>query len=229
VNPDTDYAPSCEDHTPLACKPFRRLRVRHSYPESVIELVGHLRTRMRARDIAAALDIPRSCVYRWAPILNRDLNASSLISRCRADGFGVSQSIIDALASSPLHNRPMADTNSALPQKTWKERPNLETARSMMERNYFRHIDSNALADAAGLSRFRFIHAFSQTYNISPHQYLLRVRIEAAKKLLATSRETIDVIAAATGFRSGGCLNRAFTRVEGHCISRFCRVLDTRR
>ena len=86
----------------------------------------------------------------------------------------------------------------------------------MIDREYFRDIDSNALAAAARLSRFRFIHAFTERYNISPHQYLLRTRLAAAKRLLATSRETIDVIAAATGFRSGACLNRAVTRVEGH-------------
>jgi len=95
----------------------------------------------------------------------------------------------------------------------------------LIERDYFRSIDSFSLANAAGLSRFRFIHAFTETYGISPHQYLLRTRLEAAKKLLAKSRETIDVVAAATGFRSGACLNRAFTRTEGRCISQFCRVI----
>ncbi len=237
MNLDTDHTPSYEDPIPFACKPIRRLRVRHSYPESVIELVGHLRIRMRAREIAAALDIPVSSIYRWAPISNPPAMTTDdagnhvtdwkpLISRCRADGLNVSQSIAEALLCNPPKRAANNVRKLNSPEIVSKEPPNLQAARSMIERSYFQNIDFRVLAAAAGLSRFSFIHAFTRTYDIPPHQYLLRTRIDAAKRLLATSRETIDVIAAATGFRSGACLNRAFARVEGHCISRYCRVID---
>ncbi len=208
----------------------RRLRVRHSYPQSLIELVGHLRTRMPAREIAAVLDVPLSSVYRWAPI--RDLAATTLlISRCEAEGFDVPPSIVEILQSGSTKSPSPTDTRS-FPNRRRENttlQSKLKAARSMIESDYFRAIDSRILAATAGLSRFRFIHAFTATYEISPHQYLLRTRIAAAKRLLAMSRETIDVIASATGFRSGACLNRAFTRLEGHCISRFCRIIGTGR
>ena len=252
MNLDTDCAPDFDDQLTSAYKPRRRMRVRHSYPASLIELVGHLRARMPARDIASALDIPLSSIYRWAPIPNvsstlidsavdEARNWEPLIARCKADGFSVPQSIVETLAS----KKPRLPKNASLqrympsmcahPQRAADSAPavatepsNLEAARSMIDREYFRDIDSNVLAAAARLSRFRFIHAFTERYNISPHQYLLRTRLAAAKRLLATSRETIDVIAAATGFRSGACLNRAFTRVEGHSVSRACRIISTR-
>jgi AraC-like DNA-binding protein len=224
---DTQSGSLCDDPTPISWKPPRRMKVRHRYPESLVELVGHLRTRMPAREIAAALDIPLSSIYRWAPVSNATLvndvtHWEFLVARCRADGFVVPQSIAGALPSPTKIPAVNELRRRTLP------RGGLEAARSMIECNYFRSIDSNALAAAAGLSRFRFIHAFTAAYGISPHQHLLRTRIAAAKKLLTTSRETIDVIATATGFRSGGCLNRAFTRVEGHCISRFCRIVGDR-
>jgi transcriptional regulator GlxA family with amidase domain len=101
----------------------------------------------------------------------------------------------------------------------------LEAARRLIETEYFSDINSKVLADAARMSRHHFIRMFSGAFGISPHRYLIRTRIGAAKRLLLSSREPIEVIAAGVGFRSGPSLNRAFKQIEGASVSQFCKMM----
>jgi len=109
-------------------------------------------------------------------------------------------------------------------RSTRKVRQRLESARRMIDVEYFLEIDCRALADIAQMSRHHFIRMFRQLFGSTPHQYLIRTRVEAAKRLLLASREPIDVIATGVGFRSGQSLNRAFKQAEGVSVSRFCSV-----
>jgi AraC-like DNA-binding protein len=102
----------------------------------------------------------------------------------------------------------------------------LEAARRLIDTEYFSDIDSKVLADAAQMSRHHFIRMFSGAFGISPHRYLTRTRIGAAKRLLISSREPIEVIAAGVGFRSGPSLNRAFKQIEGASVSQFCKTIS---
>jgi AraC-like DNA-binding protein len=101
----------------------------------------------------------------------------------------------------------------------------LEAARRLIDTEYFSDIDSKVLADAAQMSRHHFIRMFSHLFGSTPHQYLIRTRVQAAKRLLLASREPIEVIAAGVGFRSGQSLNRAFKQTEGVSVSKFCSTI----
>ena len=171
---------------------------------------------------------------------------TNLIAECQRDGFYIPQIIIASLTCRPdvgaskhsptqqaasinQYESRHVEIESGIDRTDSNIKRRLDPALQAIRNEYFRDLDSRELARLADMSRHHFIRAFSATYGISPHQYLLKVRIEAAKKLLLHSTETIDVVAAATGFRSGACLNRTFTRMEGHCISRFCRVVKNRK
>ena len=95
----------------------------------------------------------------------------------------------------------------------------LNAARTMIETRYFEAISCSALAETAGMSRTYFIRLFGAAFHLTPHQYLMRVRIQAAKILLNQSHESIDVIAAGVGFRTGANLSRAFRQIEGIAVS----------
>jgi AraC family transcriptional regulator len=72
------------------------------------------------------------------------------------------------------------------------------------------------LAAVACLSQFHFARAFKVSLGISPHAYVLRCRMDEAKRLLSGSNLTIAEIARRTGFRDTGQLStrfRAFTGV----------------
>jgi AraC family transcriptional regulator len=75
------------------------------------------------------------------------------------------------------------------------------------------------------MSRHHFIRMFGGAFGMTPHQYLTRTRIDAAKRLLLSSREPIEVVAVGVGFRSGPSLNRAFKQAEGTSVSQFCKMI----
>lgn len=70
-----------------------------------------------------------------------------------------------------------------------------------------------ALADAAGYSKAHFVRLFRSTTGTSPHRYVLRHRLQQARRLIVTSTLPLAEVAAATGFASQSHLNSAFVRL----------------
>lgn len=77
------------------------------------------------------------------------------------------------------------------------------------------------LADAAGLSTDRLERAMRRTLDISPKQYLLRVRAEHAAVLLATTERPIAEIAAACGYYDQSQMTRQFRNQIGLTPGRY--------
>jgi AraC-like DNA-binding protein len=102
----------------------------------------------------------------------------------------------------------------------------METARQVIDTQYFLDEDCRTLAEIAQMSRYHFIRMFGDMFGMTPHQYLMRVRVNAAKRLLLVSSEPIEVIAVGVGFRSGASLSCAFRRIESTSISRYCKALN---
>jgi len=94
--------------------------------------------------------------------------------------------------------------------------------RRVLDTQYFLDIDCRTLAETAQMSRHHFIRVFGDLFGTSPYQYLMRARVEAAKRLLLASSEPIEAIAIGVGFRSGPQLNRAFKHIEGTSVSNYC-------
>lgn len=70
-------------------------------------------------------------------------------------------------------------------------------------------------ADFCNLSLGRFSHVFKEGMGVSPHEYLARIRIEKAKKLLQNSDFSIAEVAEKTGFSGQNYFSRAFKRFTG--------------
>lgn len=71
------------------------------------------------------------------------------------------------------------------------------------------------LADAAGLSAPHFSRLFRSTAGLSPHQHVLRKRVERAQALLQGTRQPLSEVAAATGFASQSHMTAVFVRLLG--------------
>jgi AraC family transcriptional regulator len=69
------------------------------------------------------------------------------------------------------------------------------------------------LAQIAGMSRFYFCRLFKQVVGLTPHQFVIRRRIERAKYLLRGSNLGIVEIALACGFGNQDHLARHFKRL----------------
>lgn len=71
------------------------------------------------------------------------------------------------------------------------------------------------LAAIVQISPHYFSHWFKQSTGVSPHQYVIKCRVERAKQLLLTGEFTITEVASCVGFANQGHLNRHFKRFFG--------------
>ena len=87
----------------------------------------------------------------------------------------------------------------------------------------FRYIDEHlgedltleSMAAEVALSPYYFARLFKQAAGISPHQYVIRRRVERAKQLLESQPWTVAQVAAAVGFCDQSHLARHFRRLLG--------------
>jgi AraC family transcriptional regulator len=79
------------------------------------------------------------------------------------------------------------------------------------------------LAGLVDLTRFHFIRSFKQAAGIPPHQFMIRLRVDRAKEMLAEGGRSVAEVASRTGFGSSIQLTRAFRRVLGTTPSAFRR------
>ena len=70
------------------------------------------------------------------------------------------------------------------------------------------------LSRVAGLSRAHLARQFAATFGIPPHQYLVQIRIEYAKRALAAGRSVTEVCHE-LGYESLGSFSSSFLRRTG--------------
>lgn len=79
------------------------------------------------------------------------------------------------------------------------------------------------LAELLQMSRFHFVRRFKASTGLTPHQYILRCRIDRAKQLLESTGDPITVIAGAVGFATPQRLSAAFRNLIGQSPSEYRR------
>jgi AraC-like DNA-binding protein len=81
------------------------------------------------------------------------------------------------------------------------------------------HLDSSIvtadLAALAKLSTFHFCRAFRESFNESPHTYVMRRRVERAQGLMLHSDASLGKIAIDCGFADQAHFNKSFRRIVG--------------
>ncbi len=76
-------------------------------------------------------------------------------------------------------------------------------------------VNVQELARGLGIGYSHFRRAFKAQTGFAPWQYVLHLRVAAARRLLASSDATLDEVAARLGFSSGFHLSSAFKRAYG--------------
>jgi AraC family transcriptional regulator len=84
-----------------------------------------------------------------------------------------------------------------------------------------REIRLAELAGIAGLSPYHFARRFKAATGLSPHRFVVRARILAAKDLLRSGRDSVAAVAFAVGFASVSQFTAQFRRWAGTSPARF--------
>ena len=107
--------------------------------------------------------------------------------------------------------------------------PNLLSNRQMarirefVDTNLETDIRLDQLAELCGRSTEYFVRLFKATSGISPYQYVLNLRIERARALLADETQSLADIALACGFSHQEHFTRMFRRFTGVTPGRYRR------
>lgn len=91
----------------------------------------------------------------------------------------------------------------------------LQPALRYVAAHYHQRVSADAVARACGLTRFEFSRRFRETFKTTFRDYLMRVRIVEARRLLTEGRVSITGIAYSVGFNDGSHFARMFKRFTG--------------
>ena len=79
-----------------------------------------------------------------------------------------------------------------------------------MHHHFGKEITLDQLAREAGISRFHFVRLFRKRLLVTPHRYLVRLRLDHARFLLRTTDLDINAVALACGYTHPGRFAAAF-------------------
>ncbi len=112
------------------------------------------------------------------------------------------------------------------PRNALPRRP-LQRVMDRMQADLSRDIDLHSLAKESGYSRGHFLRMFREATGITPHQYLLRLRLQEAQRMLREKSVKLVDIALACGFSSHTHMSRMFRQTIGVTPSEYRRdILD---
>ena len=97
----------------------------------------------------------------------------------------------------------------------------IKKATTYIQENFDREISLNELASIAGFSPYYFSRKFKRETGLTPHQFLLSTRIDAAKYNLSNTNMTIKEIANSCGFEDESAFCYCFRKRVGCAPGKF--------
>ena len=88
-------------------------------------------------------------------------------------------------------------------------------AKLFIDKHFRKKVNIDEIAEEASFSRFHFIRLFRQAYGDTPHQYMMRLRMLEAEKLMTNPNLKIQDICFEIGFESVGTFTTQFTKLYG--------------
>lgn len=107
-----------------------------------------------------------------------------------------------------------------------KDRRRAIDAALWLEANFKEAVNLEDAARQAGLSPFHFLRVFSKVAGVTPHQYLLRLRLREAARLLAEGSRPVTDVAFDAGFADLSNFVRTFRRAAGLPPRAFRKILQ---
>lgn len=105
--------------------------------------------------------------------------------------------------------------------KKVKNRQIIEGIKEFIRKNYNNNLTLEEIAASVYLSPYYVSRIFKEEQNITIMDYVTKVRVEEAKKLLRNPRYQIDEIAERLGYSDASYFSKVFRRLEGMSPSKF--------
>jgi two-component system response regulator YesN len=96
-----------------------------------------------------------------------------------------------------------------------RDRPPIQRAVALIQEHYWEPISLASLARRVGMSKYHLSHRFREVLGITFRDYLLKVRLERAKALLASPDVSITDVAQRVGFGDLPRFDKVFKRHMG--------------
>src|SRR5437667_10682450 len=109
----------------------------------------------------------------------------------------------------------MAEKNKSREHPNADLRERLWRARKFIDECYDQPLDLAEISKQACLSRYHFLRLFRDSFDTTPHQYLIQRRIEKAKELLRVRSLSVTDVCFEVGFESLGSFSSLFRRCVG--------------
>ena len=102
----------------------------------------------------------------------------------------------------------------------------LRQVTDFISENYASDIKLPELAQVAGMSSFHFAREFKRTTGTTPHQYLIKFRVEQAKAFLGNNELPLIEVGLRSGFSHQSHFTRLFRKVTGTTPQLYRRALQ---
>lgn len=91
----------------------------------------------------------------------------------------------------------------------------------MMHDDFRSDMSMTQLSEMIGITPQHFCRVFRATMNVRPNEYLTRIRLGEAKRLLAEKDISVSEVAEMSGFRDAGYFSTVFRKYEGISPAQF--------
>ena len=101
----------------------------------------------------------------------------------------------------------------------------LRTGRDYIADNYLVPFDLSNVARQSNMSPYHFLRTFKKVYGETPNEFLIRLRIEKAKKMLITENLSVSEVCEQVGYISLGSFSSLFFKQVGMSPTLYRRKL----
>jgi AraC family transcriptional regulator len=187
---------------------------REVFDRVVAEDLGLDPTNVEIIDTLAAVD---PFVEQLALALKRELELGDGGSRVFSDAAAQLLTVHLLRAHSSARSAPPA-------RKLGLPRRKLARVEDYVHANLAREISLEQMAELAGLTAYHFTRVFKSATGQSPHQFVMRLRVEEAMRLLCETRVGVLEVAHAVGYESASQFGAVFRRLTGFSPAAYRRA-----
>lgn len=145
---------------------------------------------------------------------------NSFLNECESKLAGHND-ILDALATIITHSLIRAQLSVAPGKSIIYEKFEIQKVVEYMQQNFGKKLTIKSLAQMVTMSESNFIRLFKKETGLSPMDFLIKLRIEKAKKLLRAGSLNITEVSLQCGFSSTSHFSTSFTKHTGVKPSEF--------